>query len=147
MSPPKKPASAVAKLGQYRRHEMDSQSQDAPHGEETFVGAETAKVLEAITTCQEAVTACIEEVNVDISLLRQDFQNLRERVSEAETRLSTVEDSPPPLQNTTADLQLQMSQLLQKQDDIENRLRRCNIRFICLPEGAEGRDSPRFWRS
>lgn len=53
--------------------------------EETAVTTDTAKVLEAITSCQEAIAACqstltarIEEVKVDILLVRQEFQKLRE---------------------------------------------------------------------
>lgn len=41
-------------------------------------------------------------------------------------------------------MQLQISQLIQKQDDMENRLRRCNLLFIGLPEGAEGKDPTTF---
>lgn len=98
MSLPKnKPA---AKLEQYRCQEKDSLGQDggAEQGEETSLGTDTGKVLEAIATCQKAVTVCqttlttrIEVVKVDISLVRQDFQKVRERVTEAEGK-----DSPPP---------------------------------------------------
>lgn len=41
-------------------------------------------------------------------------------------------------------MQLQVDQILQKQDDLENRLRRCNLRFIGLPEGVEGGDPTTF---
>lgn len=105
MSPPKKATSSAVKLGQVRQQDIDSPSQDgaAAQGEEPSVGTDTARVLEAITSCQEAITACqttltawIEKVKVDISLVRQDFQRLKGRVTEAETRLSNVEDSLPP---------------------------------------------------
>lgn len=153
MSPPKKTSAAASKLDQYRRQGTDPSSQDgaAALEEEPSAGTDTARVLEAISSCQEAITACqtsltarIEEVKVDISLVRQDFQKLKGRVTEAENRLGTVEDSLPPLQNTTSELQHQVNQLLQKQDDIENRLRRCNLRFVGLPEGVEGKDPPAF---
>lgn len=152
MLPPKKATPAVVKLGQFRRQDTDSPGQDGgtTQGEEPSVGTDTARVLEAITSCQEDITACqttltarVEEVKVDISLVRQDFQKLKGRVTEAETRLSNMEDSLPLLQNSMGDLQFQVSQLLQKQDDIENRLRHCNLRFVGLPEGVEGKDPPR----
>lgn len=41
-------------------------------------------------------------------------------------------------------MQMQISQLISKQDEMENRLRRCNLRFIGLPEGAEGKDPTSF---
>lgn len=55
-----------------------------------------------------------------------------------------VEDSLPPLQHSTEAIQTQVNQLLQKQDDLENRVRRCNLRFLSLPEEVEGRDPPTF---
>lgn len=143
----------TAKLDQYRHQERDSPGQDggATRRGETAANADTTKVLEAITACQEAIAACqstltarIEEVKVDISLVRQDFQKLRERVTETETRISMMEDSLPPLQHSSEAIQTQVNQLLQKQDDLENRIRRCNLRFIGLPEGVEGRDPTEF---
>lgn len=81
---------------------------------------------------------------MDVSLIRQDLQKLRDRVTETETRISNMEDEIPPLQNHTERLQHQLSMVLAKQDDMENRLRRCNLRFIGLPEGSEGPDPPSF---
>lgn len=146
MSPPKKPTETLAKLDEYRRQDKESPSQDgaAVEQEAGTAGAETAKVLEAISSCQASLTSKIKEVKIDISLVRQDLQRLNDRVTEAETRLSTVEDSLPPLQTASDCLQLQVSQMLLKQDDMENRLRRCNIRLIGLPKGAEGSDPSDF---
>ncbi|PIO40166.1 hypothetical protein AB205_0186470 [Aquarana catesbeiana] len=149
MSKQKKLTDSVAKLGKYRRGDQDPSEQDdgATLGEESNVGTDTAQELDVITAFQEAITSCqttltarIEEVKVDISLVRQDFQKLRDRVKDAEDILSTVEDSLPPLQNSSDNMQLQVNPLLQKQDEMENRLRRSNLRFIGLPEGVEGAD-------
>lgn len=41
-------------------------------------------------------------------------------------------------------MQLQINYLLAKQDNMENRLRRCNLCFIGLPEGAKGKDLTTF---
>lgn len=81
---------------------------------------------------------------MDISLLRQDFQKLRDRVTTGETRLGLVEDVIPPLQTSSNRMQRQIDQLFSKQDEMKNRLRRCNLRFIGLPEGAEGKDPSTF---
>lgn len=74
------------------------------------------------------LTSKIEEVKVDISLICQDFHRLQEQVSESERRISHVED----------EIQHQLHSLIQKQDDMENRFCRCNLRFVGLPEGVEG---------
>lgn len=101
---------------------------------------DTDRLLEAITLCHTSLTAQIEEVKTDISLIRQDLQKLRERVKDAETRISTAEDAIPPLQSKSERMQRQITQLIAKQDEMENRMRRCNIHLIGLPEGAEGKD-------
>lgn len=77
-----------------------------------------------------------------MSLIHQNLQKLRDRVTEAETRISREEDEMPPLQVTTERLQHQLNAVLAKQDDMENHLRRCNLQFVGLPEGAEGIDPP-----
>lgn len=59
-----------------------------------------------------------------------------------ETRISHMEDDMPPLQVATERLQHQMHTVQQKQDDMDNRLRRCNLRFVGLPKGVEGSDPP-----
>lgn len=102
---------------------------------------DTARVLEAISDCKSSLTCKIEEVKIDVSLIRQDLQKLRERVTETETRISRVEDEMPPLQQATDHIQQQLHSILSKQDDMENRLRRCNLRFVGLPEGS---DPPAF---
>lgn len=101
-------------------------------------------MLEAITLCRTSLKAQIEEVTEDISLIRQDFQKLRDQVTETKTRLSTVENANPPLQSSSDCMQQQIHQILAKQDDMENRLRRCNLRLIGLPGGAEGKDTITF---
>lgn len=102
------------------------------------------KVLKAISHCQSTLTTKIEEVKVDISLIQQHLQKLRERVKQLQTRLCSLDDVIPRLQHSLDHLQLQVNQLLQKQDDMENRLHCCNLRFIGLLEGSEGANPPFF---
>lgn len=90
------------------------------------------------------ITSRIEEVKVDISLIRQDMHKLRERVTKADRRVGQVEDDIPPLQITTEQLQHQLNVVLSKQDEMENRLRHCNLRFVGLPERLEGNRPPLF---
>lgn len=150
MSPPKRNNTASSSLDRYRRTERDPEEQDGASAAAHAVShteheaADTVKVLEAISLCQSTLTTKIEEMKVDISLLRHDMTKLRERVTEAETRLGRAEDTLYPLQHSQEDLQRQVQQLAQKQDDLENRARRSNLRFIGLPEGSEGSDPATF---
>lgn len=91
---------------------------------------------------QSTLSSKIEEVKVDISLIRQDVHKLKERVSKTKFRISHMEDDIPPLLVTTERLKHQLNFVLSKQDDMENRLRRCNLHFVGLPERAEGSDPP-----
>lgn len=101
----------------------------------------TTKVLEPID-CKSTLTSKIEEVKNDVSLIRQDLQKLREHVTE--TRTDSWEDDLLPLHVTTERLQHQLHAVLSKQDNMENRLRRCNLRLVGLPEGVEGSDPRSF---
>lgn len=145
MSP--KRTGTAARLAQYRHDERDPGEEDgaaqSPAPDE-HTSSDTAKVLEAIALCQSTLTSRIEEVKIDISLIRQDIQKLWNRVTETERRVGHVEDDLHPLQISTEQLQHQLSMVLSKQDEMENRLRRCNLRFVGLPEKSEGADPPTF---
>lgn len=60
---------------------------------------------------------------------------------EVENCVSTLEDQAAPLAHRVEEAERTIHKLHQHVDDQENRLLRCNLRFIGLPEGAEG--SPR----
>lgn len=104
---------------------------------------DTAKVLDAIAALQSTLMSKIEEVKIDISLLRQDLSKVKDRVTEEETHTSNAEDILHPLHHATEDMQRQIQQL-PHQDDMENRIRRCNLRFIGLPERAESKDPAEY---
>lgn len=123
MSQTKAQKAAAAKLEQYRRQDKDDSGENGGATSEVqeSAGGDTDRLLEAITFCRTSLTEQIEEVKVDISLMRQDFQKLWDQVKTAKNRLSTVEDAIPPLQMGSDRMQLQINQLLAKQDDMENR--------------------------
>lgn len=59
-----------------------------------------------------------------------------ERIEKMEERMSTVKD--------TAMLHHRAQDLSAKCDDLQNRLRRNNLRIFQIPEGSEGRDTVGF---
>lgn len=103
-----------------------------------------AKVLDAISALQGTLTAKIDKVKTDISLLRQDLSKVRDRVTETENRIGAVEDTLHPLRHASEEMQRQIQQLHSHQNEMENRLRRCNLRFIGIPEKEEGTDPATF---
>lgn len=146
MSPPKKATDSAAKLAKYRHAEREAEEENGAGSPSTTSSAteDTARVLEAISDCKSTLTGKIEEIKIDVSLIHQDLQKLRDRVTETETRISHMEDELHPLHVTTEQLQHQLHMVLAKQDDMENRLRRCNLRFVAIPEESEGTDPPSF---
>ena len=106
MSPLKKTAAAVQQLDKFRRLDRDTEANDGAASSET-PAADTARVLEAIATCQTILTTKIEEVKTDVLLIRQDMAKLRDRVTETETRISRAEDVSHPLQHTADSMQRQ----------------------------------------
>lgn len=136
MSPPKRATGTADKLAQYCRQDKDLQPED---GADTCSDSEPhadgrARVLDAIAALQGTLTAKIDEVKIDISLLRQDLSKVKDRVTETETRIGTVEDIMHPMRHAAEDMQRRIQQLHSHQGNMENRLRRCNLRFIGLPE-------------
>lgn len=98
----------------------------------------TAQLLEAIQVSTTSLTGKIEEVKIDVGLLRQDLQNLRGRVGEVEDRVSTLEDTTAPIPLKVMELEKAAAAWVQRADDLENRLRRNNLRILGLPERSEG---------
>lgn len=73
-----------------------------------------------------------------------DLQKTRERTTAAEGRISDIEDKLTPLiSDTQITARLARANKL-KTDNIENRLRRNNVRIAGLPEKTEGRDPTEF---
>lgn len=135
-----------AKLDKFHRQDGNWQAKDggSPSSSPDSRAADKSEILEAIATCQTSLTTRIEEVKVDISLLHRDMQQLRDRVWKSEHRLGHKEDAFPPLQESSDQASRLIAQLQQKQDDLENCMRRNNLRFIGLPEGTEGNNPATF---
>lgn len=107
----------------------------------------STQLLAAIQLSTTSLTGKIEEVRVDVGLLRNDMQNLRERVKETESRISQLEDAAAPIPDRVSSLEKAAGMWTQRADDLENRLRRNNIRILGLPERSEGGDACLFAES
>lgn len=104
----------------------------------------TTQLLEAIQLSTTSLTGKIEEVKIDVGLLRQDLQSLRGRVREVEDRVSQMEDAVAPIHPKVAELEKVANSWVQRADDLENRLRRNNLRILGLPERTEGQHPCEF---
>lgn len=81
----------------------------------------------------DGVLQAIQEVKVDV-------RGFASRMDEAEQCISNVEDTVISEKSKIATLIKQLDVLMNKVDEIENRLRRCNLRLVSLPPGVESDD-------
>lgn len=66
------------------------------------------------------------------------------RTTALEERFSQMEDEVFPLKQEVALMKIQLRDCLQQMDNMENRLRRENLRVLGLPEGCEGNNPIKF---
>lgn len=83
------------------------------------------------------IAAAIEGVTAKIN--SQDH-----RIDDLEQHLSSYSDRVVSLERAVEDLTKNNKQLTEKMEDLESRSRRCNLRVIGIPEGAEGSDPVTF---
>lgn len=101
------------------------------------------QIMDTIKSCHAALSTQIETIWVDFALLKDDVQRVKQRVTQMEQRISAVEDDLNPLLMQVRDMTADKSQEA-KLGDIEDRLRRNNLRFIGFPEGTEGKNPEEF---
>lgn len=107
-------------------------------------------IFSAVSTCNATLTTLnlhVGELKTDMAHVRQDLHNINERVQAAEERISAVEDQIPHITKELKRGTQQIAFLLNKVDDLENRLRRNNIRLVGVPEKSEGKDPVAFFES
>lgn len=72
--------------------------------------------------------------------IKQRIDTLEERLTTSETRVSNTEDQGLRQERALAYLLSKDAKLTAWQDDLENRLRRNNIKVVGIPEDAEGKE-------
>ncbi|CAJ0966565.1 unnamed protein product [Ranitomeya imitator] len=102
------------------------------------------QLMQAISLTRSSLTEKIEDVHTEVGRLRHDMQAMRGRISEVETRVSHIEDTITPMEAKLNKAAGSANAWKQKADDLENRLRRNNIRIIGLPERSEGQQPEQF---
>jgi len=76
--------------------------------------------------------------------LQSSLKSLGDQVGELEFRVSSNQDNITDLEQRIETLEKQNTLLIQKAEDAENRSRALNLRFIHIPERAEGTDTIGF---
>lgn len=66
--------------------------------------------------------------------LNSEIDQVKVSIKEVEGGLSAWSDEVATLQNTVSEMKAEMTKLQEKCEDMEGRMRRCNIRIIGIPE-------------
>lgn len=89
---------------------------------------------------QQALT----RLEASFKILREDMTKLENRTTEIEERISDNEDSTRRHERALRYLLHREMDLTARCEDMQNRLRRNNLRIYRVPEGSEGRDVKLF---
>ena len=104
-------------------------------------------VLRAVNDCKQYMVGFdnqLRNLSDELVSIHQDIRKTVERVTTLEERVSTVEDTLYPFEKELRGLQEKTNQQAAKLDEIEDRLRRNNVRVIGLPERSEGSNTISF---
>lgn len=101
-------------------------------------------ILEAITSLKSESLSRHRELIDGIAHIRSDLDTIKGRMTTAEQRIGDTEDATAQLTSKVSELEATVKQLKEKNDDLENRSRRSNLRIIGLEEKAEGDDAEFF---
>uniref|UniRef100_A0A3B3DZ89 L1 transposable element RRM domain-containing protein n=1 Tax=Oryzias melastigma TaxID=30732 RepID=A0A3B3DZ89_ORYME len=86
----------------------------------------------------------IGELQSTLITMNGSISVLSEQVSMMEQRISENQDNLTNIETRVTFLEKENSYLRDKVDDLENRSRSSNLRFLRIPERAEGRDMVEF---
>ncbi|KAJ1109945.1 hypothetical protein NDU88_007302 [Pleurodeles waltl] len=122
-----------------------SQGHTSPPVDQPALDA-TDRVLQEIASVGrrlEAMDLKITDLTLAFSSIRADIAGFRETANNLDQRLSAVEDHIA----TTPDQEEELKSLRAKLTELEDRSRRDNVRFFCIPEQKEGSDIKTFLSS
>lgn len=107
--------------------------------------------LQDILTAVHAYGSSITDLSTEVKgmkegllHIRQDMQKIRERATALEGRVSSIEDELPPLAQEMHITSNKADESAARIEDMENRLRRSNIRIVGMPEKSEGKHPAEF---
>uniref|UniRef100_A0A667ZPJ3 L1 transposable element RRM domain-containing protein n=1 Tax=Myripristis murdjan TaxID=586833 RepID=A0A667ZPJ3_9TELE len=97
-------------------------------------------VWDAIQGIKQHIDEKTEPLQTSLAALQTSLNNVNGHIEELENRVSTNEDDIENHKTRLEQLEESHAHLVDKIEDLENRSRRSNLRFIHVPESAEGRD-------
>lgn len=86
----------------------------------------------------------VDPIQTKLSSIQMSLDTLGEHVCSLEQRIGANEDNVQDLKAQTMELTKDNAYLMDKIQDLENRSRASNLRFVKIPESSEGHDTAGF---
>lgn len=136
-----------------RREREDKRRTPSPAGTENASneGRPDQEMLEELKKLRKENQEGHNHTKISLERVEQTVKDIKDqlnehavRIEKAEERISTVEDTTMRHQRALRYLLHRDMELTAKCDDLENRMRRNNVRIYQIPEGSEGKDTVGF---
>lgn len=111
---------------------------------ESRVLAELEKMRAENRKGQEQIKASLAEIKSSMEELKGEVKSLDTRTTEVEDRVGEIEDNGMRYERALKYLLHRDMDLTARCEDLQNRLRRNNLRIYRVPEGSEGADTREF---
>ncbi|CAL1600561.1 unnamed protein product [Knipowitschia caucasica] len=108
------------------------------------VARELAKLYALILEKSDSHDKKLEEIRITTCATESKLVDIASRISNVEGRLGFLEDAQERLEANPPATSKEVEVLREKLDDVENRERRCNLRFVGFPESCENNDAVAF---
>lgn len=119
---------------------LDASLAQTDTGSEMLMLTELRKFREESGTAQRDIMESQTRMEASIGEIKKRIDALEGRLNSAEERVSNTEDRSIRQERALAYLLKKDAMLTAKQDDLENRMRRNNLRLYGIKEDSEGRE-------
>lgn len=105
-----------------------------------------SSIYELLKVTSETQERKLNAIQLATQAVEAKLADIATRMNNVESRIDFLEDANRALEANPPATQSEVEILRQKLDDLENRSRRNNLRFVGFPEGCEGPDALAFLR-
>lgn len=125
-----------------------SPSAPPSHTANSQMAEDISKIYALLKETSEKQDTKLNSIEASTKAVESKLTDLATRLGEAESRIAQLEDANAALEANASSFVTRpdMEELLLKVDDLENRTRRNNLRFVGFPENCEKSDAVTFMR-
>lgn len=142
----------ASKESEHQANERTTNTSPPPPSSSDTAGAtdqmaeDISKIYTLLKETSEKQDAKLNSIEASTRAVDNKLTDLATRLGDAEARIAFLEDANVALEANPPATRAEVEDLLLKLDDLENRSRRNNLRFIGFPEKCEKSDALTFMR-